>query len=466
MYFMIDNFAAGLDTRKSALTSPPGVLTSLINATVTPGGEIRKRMAFTKVATLTGTFGLAGTESVLHFFTRNVAPGGGLPANIAGTAAIYDRIPNASATLKQTDYDNYDGNIYLVCQDTALTGNAANPHYYANVATDAAGKGFYIKTYQSKVYGVAGKYLNYSTANDPTNWTTGTGAGFHNLAKEDSKSEVLTSLEVYYDKMAIFSTEAAQLWTVDPDPNQTVYDQLLRGAGTVAPRSALQYGSGDVLYLSTSGIRSLKARDASNSAAVSDIGSPVDGIIRNIVRTNGQAYANAAVALLEPVVGRFWMVFPTQILVLSYFPGPKITAWSLYTLPFTVDYADTCNNRIWLRSGDDLYLYGGPSNTDLDNCGVSVIMPYLDGGKPGHKKQFMAVDATVSGNWTMKVSYDFANPNNEETVATLSAPTWNDGTCELAGYGSHVSLRMYNNDAGDAVLSNMAIHFNMAEDED
>jgi hypothetical protein len=462
MYFMIDNFAAGLDNRKSVLTSPPGTLTSLVNATVTPGGEIRKRMAFVKVATLTNTFGLAATESTLHFFTRNIA-NPGIPATIAGTAVVVDQIPNASSTLKQVDFDNYDGLIYLSTTDS---NGAINHHYYNKVETQGTSKGYHIKTYQSKVYSVSGKYLSFSAVDDPTNWTTGTGAGYRDLAKEDSNSEVLTALEVYYNKMAIFSTEACQLWSLDPDPAQSTYDQLLTGSGTNAPRSSQQYGSGDILFLATSGIRSLKARDASNSAAVTDIGSPVDSVVQNIIKTSGTAYANAAIALLEPVIGRFWMVFPTQILVLSYFPGPKITAWSQYTLPFTVDYAQTCNGRIWLRSGNDLYLYGGTDNATFDNCGVSVVLPYLDGGKPGHKKIFQALDATVTGTWTVKVSYDFANPNNEETVGTISAPTWNDGQMGLAGYASHVSFRLYNNDANLATLSNLAVHFNMAEDED
>jgi hypothetical protein len=85
----------------------------------------------------------------------------------------------------------------------------------------------------------------------------------------------------------------------------------------------------------------MKARDSSNSASVSDIGSPIDPIITALVEGKGNAYFDKAISLLEPLIGRFWMVFPTQIVVLSYFPGPKITAWSLFDLPFTVDNAVT-----------------------------------------------------------------------------------------------------------------------------
>jgi len=467
-YIVVDNFAAGLDTRKSPLTSVAGTLMVLENCVVSPGGEIEKRKAFVAVANLTGTFGLAATENTLYVFTRNVDPAGlSVPDDAAGTDIVVQKIPNGSPTLQQFDYDTFDGKIYLVCGDEAGgTAAAKNPHYYNAVLTQGAGKGYYIRTYQSKIYAVLGKYLNFSAVDDPMNWTTGTGAGFINLSLQDADSELLTSIEVYYDKLAIFSSEAIQIWAVDPDPAQNTYEQLLRGGGTTSPRGTQQYGSGDILFLSTSGIRSVKARDASNSAAVSDIGSPVDRETQAIRVSQAEDYVNSAFAVLEPIVGRFWMIYPNEIYVLSYFPGPKITAWSHFTLPFTVDEAVTCNGKVFLRSGNVLYAYGGESGNVYDTCHPRVRMPYLDAKKPGHRKMMEGLDATISGSWTVKVSYDFANPDNEETVATITQSTWNDGRLELQGFASHFSLRFYNDDANFASISNMAVHFKLAEDED
>src|SRR4029077_5558260 len=68
-YLMIDDFAGGLDTRKSAITSPAGTLQRLNDCVITPGGEIAKRKAFVQVADLSGTFGLAATEANLYAFT-------------------------------------------------------------------------------------------------------------------------------------------------------------------------------------------------------------------------------------------------------------------------------------------------------------------------------------------------------------------------------------------------------------
>jgi hypothetical protein len=472
-YEVVENFAAGLDNRKSPLTAPGGTLTRLTNAAVNPGGEIEKRRAFVKLGTnlLAGTFGLAATSSTLYVFGRNEVPT--VPASpVPGVGLVGLQVPGLGAEATQTDYDVFDGRIYLVCYNpSGLTDVDKNPHYYAQAGTlfthptEGAGKGYYVRTYQSKIYSVTGKYLYFSAVNDPMLWDTGTGHGYINLSLQDADSERLTSLEVYYDKLGIFSTEAIQLWAVDPDPLANAYVQLLRGTGTNAPRSTSQYGSGDVLYLDQSGVRSMKAKDSSNSAAVSDIGSPIDALIQEIHRDRGQTYFNKAIALLEPLVGRFWMVFPDIIYVLSYFPGPKITAWSKYVPGFTIDHAVACGGHLFFRAGDDLYVYGGTDGGAYDNCGVEIRLPYLNGKKPGNNKIFEAIDLSITGSWQVRVSYDFNNPDAEETIGNFAASTWNGGRAELTGNASHISLRFHNSDANPAVLSNVAVHYQVVDDE-
>lgn len=562
-YQTIENFAAGLDTRKSPLTSPAGTMTRIVNAVITPGGEISKRRAFVNLASVSGTFGLAATESSIYVFGKNVTPS--LPTWPTSTLGVQLKglsVPNTATDMVQTDYDIFDGKVYLVCSvPSGADANAKNPHYYdvPMVLTEGKGKGFYVRTYQSKVYSITGKFLYFSAVGNPLIWDSATvissvavtglsntnparvtvgaadiskftngkrvmvsgadtthanangshtvssvgtpantfllddvdctaaagtqatgvtidnapttGRGYINISLQDADAEVLTSIEVYYDKLAIFSTESVQIWAVDPDPAQNAFTQLLRAAGTSSPRSPLQYGSGDVLFLDPSGVRSVKAKDSSNSAAVSDIGSPVDPTVQVIRGLQGGPYMDKAISLLEPSVGRFWMVFPTQILVLSYFPGPKITAWSQFTLPelgaATIQHAVTSGGKVFLRdSADNIWVYGGVDSSTFNNCGVEIRLPYLDGKKPGHRKLFQGFDATVSGTWRVAVSLDFNNPDAEETIATITQPTWNAGRIEQQGYDSHFSMRFYNDDALPATISNCAVHYEMADAED
>jgi hypothetical protein len=669
-YFLVENFKSGLDVRKSILTAPAGTLTRLINAAITPGGEIRKRKAFVKVANLTGTFGLASIGTKLVAFTKGVqTPNPGIKDPTTGASPTdvtleYHRIPNKSPTSVMTDYDVFDGKLYLVmsdpnptppadadsgtglpkpvpenepylrtsdntihvwrqgtwndwaatkrvgslpargytgdwfknttnntwykvsgsdwvkqtsqptASDTQQTGPALpsnqmedviyynynenvnyvtrnrvwevwtpphtvatlpkgykdgdafknttdgkfykwqtsawvpwassirdkNPHYYFDdrekvndqftqnldltwewstkpnpnkdtyQPTEGAGMGYFIRAYKSKIYCVGDKYLRFSAVNNGFLWEASTdtndnsrdGAGNINVSIQEGGSSTLNGVEIYYDKLALFTEQSTQMWAVVSDPKQNALGQVLRQTGTKAPWSVQQYGSGDILFLASSGIRSMKARDISNSAAVSDIGSPIDDLVRSIPE-NDRVYCRS---VLEPVVGRVWFAFRRNIYLLSFFPGPNITAWSNYKVDFDIEYIVVCGDRLFVRSGDDLYLYGGVTGEEYDTCAVEVRLPFLDGSKPGHMKMFQAIDATVTGTWDIKIAYDFDHPDSEESVATVTAPTWNKGRYELTGYASHMSLRFYNNTAEPAVLSNAAIHYNMATDAD
>ncbi len=735
-YLAIDNYKNGLDARKSPLTTPAGALSRLTNAAVTPGGEIEKRRAFVKVASLAGTKGLAAVGNKVVAFSLNTdmtAPDLGM----IGASLEFHKLPYASTTARMMDYDVFDGSIYVTFYDKTpsppapassgatnptgvatgaiyqlstdktyhrwsgkawqnwtvnftlphepgavegrtfhnnlanrnykftggmwvtmvpkvSTGSAPdatqykvgdtyfnttngqtyiiktagtwslftpdatgdelppiakegdiyhnttskldfllkggawvawapaavvaalpasppikdqvflnttdgktyiwsgtawvawavsaldyNPHFYDTSdpdtttrkyeKTEGSGKGYFVKSYQTKMYSIWGRHVAFSAIKYPklweeisdvppsgatvvsvlpiqgvqnefiilpakkkcytwtvfddgtANWVASdpstedlawieesdqrNGCGYMDVALQESGGIGLQGLEIYFDKLAVLSEQTSQLWSMDPDPDQNALAQVLRNNGTRAPKSVQQYGSGDVLYLNSSGLRSMKARDASNSAAVTDIGSPVDRIILQIAREKGLLYLKNCKAIIEPIVGRFWAVFPNEILVLSYFPGPAITAWSLYTVPFTIDYIVSAGDHIFVRSGDDLYAFGGKTGEEYDACPVEVRFPYLDGGKPGHNKMFEALDATVEGAWKASVSYNFDLPEAEEFLGTMTSPTWNKGRFGMQGYASHVSMRFYHEAPGPATLCNAAIHFRVADDE-
>ena len=159
--------------------------------------------------------------------------------------------------------------------------------------------------------------------------TPALGHGYINLSVQDADSERLTSLEVYYDKLAIFSTDAIQ--TMGGRPGSAA-ERLCpaftrhrhhRAAVDVAIRFRRRAVSGRVRHPLDEG------KDSSNSAAVSDIGSPIDRTDRphrpprrpGIFQQGHRAAGAAGRQVLDGL--------PKDIIyVLSYFPGPKITAWS------------------------------------------------------------------------------------------------------------------------------------------
>lgn len=70
-YLVIEDFKAGLDTRKSAFTTPPGALLRCNNAHIGRGAEIEKRKAFALHSDLSatpGTAGLVPAGGILYVF--------------------------------------------------------------------------------------------------------------------------------------------------------------------------------------------------------------------------------------------------------------------------------------------------------------------------------------------------------------------------------------------------------------
>ena len=116
-----------------------------------------------------------------------------------------------------------------------------------------------------------GKNLSFSAVGDATNWTTGTGAGFINLSTQDRGRRATGHLEIYYDKLSIFSSRRRKIWSVGSGPAAERPESGAARRGHDLAAGPLQYGSGDVLYLNQTGIRSIRARDASNSGAVTDM---------------------------------------------------------------------------------------------------------------------------------------------------------------------------------------------------
>lgn len=112
-YLYVENFEAGLDTRKSVFTAPPGSLRVGENVHVTRGKEIERRKAFASFATLpAGTVGLHAVQDRLFTFGDGAAPGG-MPVTVE-----YQQLtdPDAGTMIALLSSENFAGKIYAVAE--------------------------------------------------------------------------------------------------------------------------------------------------------------------------------------------------------------------------------------------------------------------------------------------------------------------------------------------------------------
>lgn len=133
-YTIVDNFSAGLDSRRHVLNSKPGTLAKIDNAHITRGGEIEKRKAFVHIGSFQSeTFGLESTSSGVFTFTplplENYGP---QQFNVPGVTLVslpppllsngyYENITNFDSPVMSTVYG---GKIFAIMKH----GSASNPY--------------------------------------------------------------------------------------------------------------------------------------------------------------------------------------------------------------------------------------------------------------------------------------------------------------------------------------------------
>lgn len=432
----------------SAIASRINSQTTSPNYTATASGPTVTIKAVTGTGSGPNGFVVSVTKSGNVTSTQSATMSGG----VTGTSAVAQVY---TATIGGTFETADQFTITINGEPFTITGGAS-------------GTGTSILTFKKKLYSTASANLYFSALNAPTQWISGVDYGFINMASQTAGQETLTVAEEYQGLMVIFSENNIRIWSISEDSAANVFIQTLQNTGTIAPRSVVPYGANDVFYLAASGIRSIKARDSSNAAYVSDVGTPIDTHIRDYMNTLTQDEVRDAVGIVEPIDGRFWLGIKNRIYVLSYFPTAKISAWSYYEVDFTIKNFAKIGDQIYVRGTDPdddidyLYLHGGLGNStypakDEDVC--IIELPYFSANDPAGNKHLLGFDIVGINSWNVDLLPD---PNNDQVKVPLgiaTGVTYGQPRFGVESLTPLFALTLTCSEAGPATLSALAMHY-------
>lgn len=335
-------------------------------------------------------------------------------------------------------------------------------------------------TYANKVYVLSASTVYFSAVGNATIWNdpNATGDSFVTMSNWWAAPENLSAIAPYQGRLAFFSRRSCQIWIIAANPASWQLVQLLANIGTLAPASVQALGDLDVLFLSDTGIRSLRVRDSSLNAYVNDIGSPVDDFVQTNLSGGTPTSNSTACSVVEPSSNRYWLYLNGVIYVLSYFPSSKIIAWSTYSPTYNGD-ANTFvpqkfvvyNGQVYVLAtsgGNTVVLqYGGSSNAALDACTATLQTPFLDAKTPGTEKQSTGIEVACTGSWTVSACMNIYNPTDFVTVVTDSVPSFDKGRVPFNDRGTHFSLMATTTDtlAGGPTLSSLIWHYEIEEEK-
>jgi hypothetical protein len=417
------------------------------------------------------TWGLAFRNNRLAVFGTEAS---GSIGSLPSYTDYYQLIPTVGArTLDRIlDVSPFSSGLYVI----ARLDDASIAHFYVDGATAnqiVGATGTNGRSHQTKMYLVQGRNLKFSAVGDPDDFA-GTGSGTIDVTAQDAGSTELVGIEQYYSYLALLARNAIQIWQMDTDPLNNSQVQVLGNIGLVAPNAAAKYGNGDVLFLSDTGIRSLRARDSSNAAVLNDIGSPLDPLVTAKRAVLTPTIAEKITAVVDPLSGHFWMVWGDEVFVLAYYPNSKVTAWSRFLPPIAVDYVTLANSRLVFRSGDELFVYGSvpPSGSPFDpnvpvgstaalydTSTVTIELPPIDVGKPATPKKWHALDVACEGTWQVYVNPDPQQPGAWTLVDTISGTTYGLGILALDMQSTHLAVKLVGTSTGLTRVARVVVHY-------
>jgi hypothetical protein len=458
-----DRFEGGLDLRPAAALSRSNALRVLRNAYVTTGRSIKKRPCLEQVYTLEpGTVGLkasggrlrtfTGAATVMHLnplfqptkvphITTGVAPTkihycdhfNALPYVVAeygdGTSR-HHYLDDPGAWVALTDYSVGDirrpttenGFRYEVTTDAGVAG-AAEPIWPTVVGATVLDGGItwtcrtfavtdancphskQVTKRQQKIYAANGADVNYCATGDARDWSSSGDAGFLPAGLQAPGSDQVTGLGQYQNNLAVTFSDSIQVWAVSSDPAQNDLTGTIENIGTIHHLS-MHALAGDLFLLSQSGFRSISLLQITENLQDADVGNPIDKLVVAAI-----ASFELPRSIYFPKLGQWWCINGTKAYVYSFSKTAKLSAWSEYEFPFSIDDATVLNQELYLRSGDNVYKVSSEVFADAGNSIplVDVTMFYQDGGKPGVLKQFTGIRAICTGRPT--VSFLFAAEN-------------------------------------------------------
>lgn len=322
-----------------------------------------------------------------------------------------------------------------------------------------------VRTVGTKMYSTSGPLMHFSGVNQPTRYTgDAIGSGFVNMSSQASNSENLVAIEEFFSYIAIFASKVIQIWSVFADDEQNRKVQVLKNQGAVARRSIVPYNDGEVAFLSESGIKSLRARDSTNVARVTDIGDAIDKSVIAQMAAVTASEKERAFAVIEPSDNQFWMVIGSSVYVLSFYKESSIAAWSVFSPGLTFTDATVIGTKVYLRADDVIYVYGGSDGTDFGtDYAVTVELPFVNASRIATWKSWEAIDIAAEGTWDVDMALDVRQPNTYTDLANINGPTYSELSSGMTAEATNLGLLLVHQGAGDATLSNITLHYQANE---
>lgn len=323
----------------------------------------------------------------------------------------------------------------------------------------------------NKVFAGDKDITRFCATNDATDWSTAQNAGYIPTGLYAIGETDVSALAIYRANLAAWTASSLQVWQIDPDPANMAFIDAVMG-GTSYQR-ATQPIANDLQFLSNLGVRSVGVTATTGTMGGTDVGSPVDPLIRAALAAYNTALEGAnppawdPIAIGYPNAAQNWYFFGDEAYVYALSTIAKVSAWQHYTFPFTVTDAAILNGQLYVRTTDNnLYVLDETQYTDDGTeYDVQVQFPWLQLGQPGVTQLLVGADAVIeqgaAGNDTfLSVGWDENNDSAFSPEIAISKDTLPGTVIPIPTAGPALSFKLRNASSASWEFSAITVYYN------
>jgi hypothetical protein len=328
-----------------------------------------------------------------------------------------------------------------------------------------------IHTVARRVWCPVGSIVYFCKLSNPAVWsgvvTPSTDPGLIDTSQDSEGTEDIVSIAEHNGNTAFFSDTGIRIYQLNTDATLISLVQALRNTGSIARNVTLQYRNSDLYYVATTGLSAIRSRLGSNYSSVHDVGTAITSYLQDFVKQVGDSVALEAAAVIEPVAGLYMLGISNRIFALADYPETAVSGWTEIALPFTIEQLVRIGRRVMARAGSTIYVYGGiagnvyPAANELP---VEVETYYLTASDPAGKKDEGGFDMAGSGTWYVEMRVDPDDTTKTVRVGNVSYITYPKGAIKVPVNTTHVAIHATCSTGGPCSLSNMALHYELGED--
>lgn len=356
-----------------------------------------------------------------------------------------------------------DANGYALTVTVTGTLTVSTLTVFADGVTSVATytPGPYVRTVAGKVYSPSGALQHFSSIDGPTKWNTDfDGAGFLNPSNTSGGMESLVASLEFLGDLAVVARKGIQIWAVDPDPENYAHKQTIRNRGTNSPKTVVQFRDTNVVFLDRfKGVVALRPSGTTTNYGLTDMMSlPIHTHLLAYMATLSETVIQQAVSVVEPEEDNLWLAIGNRVYTFSRYENEGVAAWSYFELGFQITDFAVANGRVYARSGNTIYLYGGDSNADYTDVVAYLRLPSFSMRMPATWKAFNGFDFGVIGNWRVEV---YANPDTVTPAVNANiyeSTLWNNNDDPTIGVESHAFVDLTSS-GGYARLVSVIVHY-------